>query len=266
MGELDAVWPHLPTTCDRVRTDYRAAGLSHLVCGPVWSDHGYDGEYPLTDYLGHPERYVEFLRWWGMPFTLMLLPDSEPYFDGRQWDMGLIERDLTPFYSHPEIQALTTRVCLAYECVVSIANFVPVFDWMLRIFPHATRFWHNPPGHLSPGLSDEDEQECWRSAARHGIDGLMLQASPSGTALPPIEQMAYDLWDMERRFTGVNSPWGKPILNLHGQPLTVEYGEGVAYPMYHDAAPQSLAVAWGTKARTVQGVVNTLDGSPLRLQ
>lgn len=292
MGELDAVWDRDRATAERVRAAYLKAGFNHAIFGPVWSDHGYDGQYPVTDFLGDPDRYVAFLRWWNAPFSLMALPDSPPYLigpdDDRRWDLARIARDLTPFYAHPEIQRLVVRVGLAYEISgMSIGHFAEGFDWLTATFPHARRYHHNPPGHLGAGLSSEDEEACARSMARHGIHGQWVQCKPidnNDDHLPLPQRLAraiYDVWDVKRRFTGVcepsplllpyyhgahdigpNSPWGAPVLGVDGQPLESVPGEYTAHPLYHDAAtPDAMPPEWGAGMRTIPGIVDCLDGT-----
>jgi hypothetical protein len=131
--------------------------------------------------------------------------------------------------------------------------------------PNVPIYWHNPPGHLSPGTSDEDEQACWRNAAAAGIAGLAEQAAPpssTDTDRPPIEQMQYDLADMVRRFRGdPGSPWGGPIVNCDGATLQVWWREGVAYDIYNGAQPQSIAHTWAQAALSVNGITETGDGA-----
>ncbi len=139
-------------------------------------------------------------------------------------------------------------------------------DYLARVFPTKERFWHNPPGHLSPGNSDENEEACWREAAPY-LHGMMLQAGPpsgeGGDGRTPKEQMTYDLWDMQRRFHGIDSPWGPPVLGADGKPLRLYYREGVTYDLYWNATPEAVAQEWGAAAMTVPHVSGALDGFPV---
>lgn len=268
LDQLDVV--DEATAAEGLRQYRDVRGYTETACGPCEA-LGYHGQYPDTHWLARgPVAYAEQLerRFRGLSRTLFLLPDIAPWFNGREYDWDAIERDLTPFYSHPAMQAVCDRVVTAWETVVSIEEFARVFDWAKRVYPTKPRDWHNPPGHLSPGLSSEDEQTCWRSAAAHGCTGLQMQAGPpsgaGGDGRTAKEQMQYDLWDMQRRFQGVNSPWGPPILNPQtGEPLTLRYREGVTYDLYWHATPESVAKDWGLAACAVANVLSSGDGYPV---
>lgn len=268
MAELDSVWKEDKAEAQRILDAYKALGFNHVPAGtPV--DHGYSGHYPDADWRGDIEGYADFLQWLrqnGVVYTLFLVPDYAPYFLGIHDGFGFdaIERDLTPIFLNPRIQALTLRTATIWEQWAPIAQMGAVFDYQRRIFPNAERCWHNGVGHLSPGGSDESEEGAWRSAAAHGITGFCYQATPPTWQADrePIEQLKYDLWDMARRFgigPGVN-PWGLPIRGPNGQLLTIDFFEGTAYSSYWDGL-FSTGPTWGKAALSVPGIRFALDGS-----
>lgn len=277
---------------------YEAAGrfiapwvgwANHAPIGPPWTPRGYSGQYPQTNWIGRADAYADFLTWMVQRIpvlTLFMLPDAPPYFvNNEDYNWPLIEQDLTPIFRHPRIQALANaghlRVCSQWETYSTIEKMQPVWAYMQRMFPQVKRFWHNPPGHLSPAQGHEDEQAAWRSAVAGGIDGLLLQGAPIDsnvfTARPLpyiidhpedrtiIERTIYDLWDMERRFVGApGSPWGPAFITTSGVPATVEAAEGTAYYMYWESprAQDVCGESWRRCVREVPGVANVLDGLP----
>lgn len=282
MDELDTIWKVDRTEAQRILDAYLSRGFNHITAGPAFMATGYQGpiwgvgrqpQYDPTNWVGDPDGYADFLEWLqshGLAVTLFLLPDCAPYFDGHGWDWSLVERDLTPLYSHPRLQAIIRRTVLAFEVIVSIAEFAKAFDWQRRVFPNALRLYHNEPGHLGPGLSTEDEQACWRSAALHGCQGLALQAHPphawSGRnqdGRTVEDQMMYDLDDMQRRFEGRHdSPWGPEPICCDGVPLVCEYMEGTAASIHNHRWPEVIGRAWGELALRVPHITNALDGAP----
>lgn len=272
MNALDQVWDRDPTTAETILQRYIQRGANHLTAGPAFAN-GYHDQYPPQRWLGRADRYAAYLEWvthHGLAISLWVLPDVPPYYDprARTFDWARVEADLTPFYTNARIQAVVARVVYMWEDYQASAEMVRGYDWLRRVFPHARRYWHNPPGHLSPGEGAENEQAIWRLAAAHGIHGLYLQAWPASaadhTARPPIDQLAYDLHDMVRRFRGeADSPWGRtPILAEDGRPLEVVWAEGTAFDIYNVGAPESLGATWGARARTVPGITDSLDGLP----
>lgn len=287
MATLDALWAQDRAEAERIIGEYTAAGFNHVTVGSIYGP-GYHGHYPFTDWRSNAEGFAEYLRWLagkGVAYTLMLLPDCDPYFygTGHGWDIDAVRRDFGPVYTHPTVHALTRRTCTAWEQYAPIAEMAKAFDLQREWFPNAERFWHNNPGHLSPGNSDENEEECWRSAARHGITGMLLQAAPEGdgqfnnpdgtnhVGYTAIDSMRYDLWDMGRRF-GLNNdkgpkgesagnPWGHAVTQPDGTPLTLDYFEGTAFAMYWHGHGNDLADAWGKAASGVEGVRFCLDGA-----
>lgn len=274
MAELDSLWRHDRAEAERILAEYTAAGFNHVPTGPV-VEIGYHGHYPDTDWRSDPEGFAEFLSWLdtrGLAFTLFVLPDVPTYFGGTAhgWDLARVRADLGPLYTHPAVQALTRRVCLAWEQYAPMAAMAEAFDLLREWFPDAERFWHNPPGHDAPCSSDEHSLDGWVSAAAHGCTGYMFQTWPPQTAphdldgRTPIEMLRYDLWDAVRRLHGKpDSPWGNPpVLTTAGHLMTIEYAEGIAYGQYWADGYEHLGPLWAEAAQSVAGVSpNTLDGA-----
>jgi hypothetical protein len=233
--------------------------------GPPWAN-GYGGHFPATDWLTRVAKFAECYRWLSSQVAVSLVvgPDNGPFYDdgSRTFDWGQMSR-LTSFYDRlTRVEGVQPdRVVSQWEQWQRRSEARRLFDWVRDCFPNARRYWHNPPGHLSPGSGDEEERGTWDSALAAGIHGLYLQADPyQGDGRTPKEQMVYDLGDMKRRATGDHSPWGKPLLTVEGKPMDVIFAEGTAHPMYWHNAPQTLAAEWGAAALTVVG--DTLDGIP----
>lgn len=271
MAELDSLWKHDPNEAERIITEYKALGYNHVPTGPI-IEHGYHGHYPDTNWLGEADRFADFLAWLRsheIEYTLFLFPDFWPWFHGTGvgWDHALIEAQLVPFYRHPRIQALTKRVCVAWEQWASIPEMVKVFDLMRMLFPDAERYWHNGPGHDAPCNNTEHSLDGWVSAAAHGVTGYYFQAHPPETqpseldGRTPLEMMMYDLWDAVRRLHGNGSPWGNPpVLTPRGELLKVVYFEGIAHGQYWHDNYTHIAQAWHDGALSVAGVAASLDG------
>ena len=248
----------------RILDAYQALGMNETIIGPAFTQRGYDGQYPATDWRHDDILGVcEELQRRGIRITLALLPDCSPYFDGYEWDLANYERDFGTIIS--QVGAYASRVQLAWEVVTKNDKTCEAIAWARNMVPNVPIYWHNPPGHLSPGTSDEDEQACWRNAAAAGIAGLAEQAAPpssTDTDRPPIEQMQYDLWDLVRRFRGDSgSPWGGPFFNCDGKMLEVWWREGVAYDIYHQNCDQPMAHVWAQAALSVDGVKDSGDGA-----
>lgn len=282
MAELDAVWDQKPDEAERIIAEYKALGCNHVTVGPI-KDVGYHYHYPDVDWTGNIERFAEFLRWLlahGVEFTLFALPDNAPFFEtpGRGWDMAAVSRVFAAPYARLGELVEIRRVVSAWEQWGPGANMVQVFRWLRRTFPGATDLlWHNGVGHLGPCLGTEFERggmtsnEAWRAIAAEGCTGLALQTWPLNSTIPShdgtpplshLDMLAYDIWDMRRRFVGEASPWGGPIVSsLSGQPLTVEYMEGCAYAQYWTDTARDIGPAW-RQAALDAGARFALDGAP----
>lgn len=278
MAELDAVWDQKPEEAERIIAEYTALGCNHVTVGtPI--DQGYHGHYPDVDWLARPERYAEFLRWLlahGIEFSLFALPDTAEFLDGTdQVRWAAVESRLTPFYRRLVDLVEIRRVISGWEWYTRGADMVRVFAYLARTFPHAReRLWHNPVGHLSPCQGTEYQHggmtspQAWRAVAEAGCTGLAYQAWPINSPIPDttrshLAQLAYDLWDMRRRFTGVDSPWGAAIVDQIGRTLAVEYAEGTAYAMYWTDTARTLGPVW-RQAALDAGARFALDGAPKR--
>ena len=271
LAEIDVIWLHQRNWADRIMERYVELGGTHVLTGPVYAD-GYASE-PDTDWLSDLPGFVRFWRWLGsyVPHvTLVVAPDNRPFYmggDGRPgtFDWGQMQR-LTEFYRRLRQEIAIPRVMSQWEQYGRVADMRVLFQWMRACFPDALRVWHSPPGHLSPGSSDEEDRATWVSAAECGIHGLYLQAAPPHAysvnefGRTPIAQMRYDCWDMVRRFRGIDSPWGDPIIGEDGNPLRVWYAEGTAASIYNAHYADIIGDAWGRQALSVDGVEASLDG------
>lgn len=273
LAELDTVWKTDRAMADSILARYLALGANHIVVNTAVAG-GYHREYPAHDWRGQAEAYADYVTWLhdhGLAISQWVLPDVEPYYDASCpcFDWDVIDRDLTPIYSQARVQAVVHDAVYMWEDYQHSSEMARGYDYLARIFPHARRYWHNPPGHASPGLSDENEEMLWRTAAAHGMAGVYYQAwPPSQNPVPghavgtPIEQMAYDLGDLRRRFIGVDSPWGEPILQSDGSPLEVVWAEGTAFAIYNHGYPDTIGESWCAAALAVDGVTDCLDGLP----
>jgi hypothetical protein len=274
MAELDTIWREDRAMAQRILDAYVARGANHIVVNTAVAC-GYHDQYPAHDWRGKADQFADYLDWLtahGLAISLWVLPDVEPYYFNEQhptrrrtFDWDAIERDLTPIYSHPRVQAAVERVVYMWEDYQASQEMARGFDYLRRVFAAMKRFWHNPPGHLSPGLGSEEDRRLWDLAALHGMHGLYMQAWPPSDTQntperPPLAQMRYDLWDMVRRFRGVDSPWGAPVLTPNGMPLDVVWCEGTAFSIYNDGYADTIGAEWARAALSVDGVTDALDG------
>lgn len=271
MAELDVLWWEQPDEARRILDQYQAWGGNHIMTGGPWGP-SYANHFPRTDWLSKPDGLVRYLRELasrGIAVSYVVAPDVAPYYDERAnvFDWGLMERDYDPFYRAVTQQVAFPRVVTQWEKFGFRADMAVLFDWVREHFPNSRRAWHNPPGHLSPGDGSEEERGTWESAIAHGITDFYFQAiAPDERRQPgdlsPYDQMRYDLWDMERRVSGVNSPWGGPLpLTCLGEPLAITYTEGVAHAQYWEDYPDSIGATWGAGALSVAGVQqHSFDG------
>lgn len=276
LAELDLVWDVMPEEAERILGEYIAMGFNHVTVGsPI--DKGYHGHYPDVNWLDRPERYAAFLNWLldrGVVFTLFAVPDMEPYYlDGdssaRSVGREAIERDFTPFYQRIAALVDVPRATPWWEQWASQDDMVWLFTWLRRLFPNAELRYHNAPGHLAPCWSNQHEGPAWRAVVAAGCDGLDFQAHPESMwdknePRTALGQCLYDLWDMLRRANGTDGdPWGGAIINPRtGQPITIDFFEGCAHPMYWWPRDQAerLPETWGREIRAnVPGVRFLLD-------
>lgn len=268
MDQLDILWLTQPQEAARIAREYLAAGYTHVPVGTLGPET-YSNQNPVMDWREHgPERFAAYLSWlasMGLEWTFFLLYDGDPYFGGpeRGWDLELCARDFDPFFLHPTVQALTRRVCVAWEQWSSTRNMVAAFRFIAARFPNTERLWHNGPGHLSPALSDEDEQGAHRACAAAGMTGMAVQCHPpdDSNGTDPIVRARYDVWDIARRYNGRDgSPWGGPVTRPDGTPLTVECMEVLAHRDYWDGPPApDDAPRYRAAMLAIPGVVHVLD-------
>jgi hypothetical protein len=276
LAELDTIWRDTPDLAERIVQRYLAMGANAIVANTAVAG-GYHRDYPAHDWRGRAEQFADYLTWLhahGLSISLWVLPDIEPYYDASCpcFDWDAVDRDLTPIYAQPRVQAAVSRVVYMWEDYQRSTEMARGYDYLRRVFPTQKRYWHNPPGHASPGLSDEDEQGSWRLAAAHGLDGIYYQAwPPSQNPVPgnavgaPIEQLRYDLWDLARRFFGRDgSPWGSAVTKADGSPLETVWAEGTAYAIYNHRYPTTVGQSWCAAALAVDGVADCLDGLPIQ--
>lgn len=271
MAELDVLWERDQDAARRILDVYQTAGGNHIMTGGPWGP-SYAGHFPFTNWLAKPSALAAYLRELdtrGIAVSYVVAPDVEPYYDqeANVFDWGLMERDYTPFYRQITQEVAFPRIVSQWEKFGFKQDMAVLFDWMRELFPHSRRAWHNPPGHLSPGDGSEEERETWVSAITHGITDFYLQAIPVDAQrapgdLSPFDQMRYDLWDMDRRITGIGSPWGAALpLTVLGERLALLYAEGVAHGQYWEDYPDSIGATWGQGAISVSGVQpHSLDG------
>lgn len=263
VDEIDTVYSaDGPAAAERIMRDYVARGANHNCSGSV-SGGSYGGQYPFTRWIDRPGEYADFLDWQAQftpVHTHFVLADN--FFDdfARTGNFEPIKREYQDFYEDPRIQARITRACIAWEKWAFSHRMVQLYDWLSRLLPHAEMWWHNEPGHLSPGDGTEEERGVWEALVPFRLKGLLLQGWPPDAGLG-VQNVAYDLWDMRRRFRGEHSPWGGPILGLDGKPLACVPLEFSAHSIYNDGYPESIATEWATELVKAEPC-DCLDGIP----
>jgi hypothetical protein len=269
MDELD----NFPDSEDFIVREYRALGYFECTLGGCYSPGYFTGQYqyPPTNWFNDPDRAIRFLqrqvKWANV--TFVCAPDAFPYFDGRTFNWDLMRRDFLPFWKRvcnevPQIK----RVQDGWEMNLSMEVYAQLFDLIHEGFEsrwdEIDLVHHNPVGHLSPGTSDQNELDCWKSAVVHGVTGMRLQAAPpsDNTHLPPHDQMIYDLKDMYRRFNSLpDSPWGSFPLSRWNKPVQLAYGEGCSVDEIHNGLPHSVAQQWGHDAKAaLPDIIGCMDG------
>jgi hypothetical protein len=239
-------------------------GLNQICLGPFYA-LPYDQHWlPPIDWTKQdifPLIYKLKAR--GLHLTLATLPDCPPYFDGRTWDWRRLDADARPIYERLMAERLVDSVRVAWEVVTESAQLCEAARWLRTIFMWSVPvLWHNAPGHLSPGLSSEDEQRCWRDFLAAGGSGLDAQSDPPLSRPDALRAMVVDtLTEMRCRSLGIPSPyypekgvpWGTPLLTNQGQPMLVRNAEYAAYDLYHNRLPWAVAQAYGQAGMTCLG-------------
>ena len=257
---------------DRALDQMIAEGHDHITVGPIVAK-GYDGDYDDTNWVNNYEPILSLMRKArrrGLRVVLTALPDVEPYFhtdeqNGGTWDWALIERDFTPFFTHPEVQELVEDIQHGWENVCANAEFVRVFAYLSRVFPKVRgRWWHGWPDHSAPGLSSEpiSEGEMIRRCKDAGMTGVFWQSGARGRSdderneagRTPIEQFRYDVMDFERHCRDGYGGWPGGV--------DCRPREYYSYWRYRDNMPMTPE-DWGEAARQ-EGAIGAMDGGPKR--
>ena len=278
MDELDG----FPEYEQSIVRGYRSLNYNEVTLGCAYAMPGYrvgstGYTYPATNWIAEPDKAIAFLKrqaqWANITFVLM--PDCAPYFDGRTWDWGAIDRDFLPLWKRiaaevPQIKRFQTY----WELIVSLRDNERICERVHSVWGSQVEIlYHNPVGHLSPGPSSVDEYDCWGNFVHAGGTGMRLQAGPPGSRPDALEAMLYDLQDMERRLSGVPkdlndgkgniNPWGNrpPLITVLGGVPSLWYGEGCSYDEINAGLPHSVAQGWGRAAKqTVPRIAGSLDG------
>lgn len=279
LAEIDTLFKLSEDAAWRVLDAAQQQGINHLMTGPAIAA-GYHNEYPDTDWLDDVATFARLhraIRRRGIAVSLVLGPDIPPYYDqgARDFDWAAMDR-LATFYDRlRDDEGITPfRTVSQWEQWQRAAIMRRLFVWQVARWPRVEAVWHTPPRHLIPGDGAEEDRPSCQSALDAGIRRFYLQASPlddtdefrfpGGTNKDgrlPIDQMAYDLWDMQRRARGTDgSPWGGPLLCPDGTPLAISFGEGLAHPMYWQGVARPVIQQWAAAALSV--VDECLDGLP----
>lgn len=226
---------------ERILRDFIDDGNNSLKFGPVYAA-GYHNHYPNTDWRTSPAKLAEVIAWArdaGVKHVqLFVFPDIPPYFWGPDsgWDTVLCKHDLEYPYKFLRDTGLIDDCVVAWEQYTFVEDFIPVLELLREWFPNHQRGWHNPLGHLSPGHGSE-ETNSWRALSPwlhfHEYQGYPRNIPPPSER-SSYDQTIYDGHDMKRRYDGVNSPWGGPILGASGKPIELRYSEGIGYWVYWD--------------------------------
>ena len=160
------------------------------------------------------------------------------------------------------MQELVEEVQHGWENICTNAEFVRVFNYLRVHFPKARRWWHGWPDHSAPGLSSEpiSEAEMVRRCKDAGMTGIFGQSGARD--LPddvknkdgryPIEQIAYDTMDMNRRCYGTYGGW----------PGGLDFRMREYYSRWRYLYNQPMTPSdWGDAIREAGGV-GAMDGGP----
>ena len=238
-------------------------GLNQICIGPTYAlQYDHHDRPPIDWRFQDPIPLLRKLRTRGLHITLAFMPDCWPFYNGRDaWDFGAFE-SLVPIYQAIADRGLADSIRLEWEVLATNTSYCIAARTARGIFgPTIPIYYHNPVGHLSPGLSSEDEQACWRAFLAAGGSGLDLQCGPPYSRPDALQAMKFDAWDMTRRAHGIDgSPWGGPLLTLDGVPMTVRNAEYAAGDIYHNGLPWATAQQFGREGETVHYITTALDG------
>lgn len=269
MDELD----NFPDWWTRILDAYQVQGRNAVNCGPVVAA-GYHGlGYPDTNWLGNVEGYKVYLRELrrrGIRIKMAMLPDIPPYLieigqNYYRWNWELVERDLTPFYSDPELLELVEEWQLEWEVWAPNDEYVKAAAWARRIVgpprsPTDRRIrYHNPAGHSAPGLGWEPltEGEMWQNCfnAAGGNFGWSMQDG----SYPDFDTFKAAVKDGIKHAKGFN---GWPVMiDPNGQWDFYDMMEYIAYFQTWGDATYQQGQEYGSAA-LAEGAVNVGDGGP----
>ena len=247
---------------DRVLEVYTSLGLNQICIGPAYAliyDHHND---PPIDWATYdPLPLLRKFKELGLHTTLAWMPDCPPYYTNGGWDFGLYLDRYGKVFEAINAERLVNSIRLEWETLATNDDFCIATQLASAYFPGVPIFYHNPVGHLSPGLSSEDERVCWELFLKAGGTGIDLQCGTPYSREDALAAMKYDLWDMRRRALGSSgSPWGGPMLTQAGVPFTVRNAEYSAYDIFHNNLPWNKAQFYG---QTGMGVVGPGDDTAL---
>lgn len=266
----------MPWVQDQCLDEFQRQGYTHITVGPIVAA-GYHGWYHDTNWLGDRAGFVAYLkklRARGIRVELFALPDVAPYFLGDAVDWTAVDRDLTPFYSDPEVQSLIDTVCLEWEWNVRQSLWIEVVKWGRRVFPNHDLSIHFIPDHAAPCLGSElvegggtieSEGAAWGPIVEY-INGWNFQSGAAGTPAneinddgrTPEEQLVYDAKDAIRRFKHGYAGW--PTTGYKGAPLRVRIFEYVSQWLIKGEISEAYARSLGDAIKDLEGSDGYGDG------
>lgn len=258
--------------------EYKARGYTHFTIGPMF-EAGYPG-WPGHDYRGDPAAWVARVEeiWQAGLIPIHWLMPNGPYNVGgeadREIDFAVVERDLTPLMTAPEMQRVTCMVVAGWEVtdkawVKTIRRATALLAWQARVFPRAYRYWHASVDNGAPCDYGEDGEGCegkaWRAMAPY-LHGQFWQTgtaggwnfsepdSPDARRRSFLANLRYEVM----RFQTDHYAQGG-VRGADGKLLDVICGE---YSAYFELVGMSEdeARAYGRLAMTVPGVRGFGDG------
>lgn len=277
---LDEIISFDDATQDRILDDYCAKRYNETALGPCWDPGGYNHQYDPSDYrqnLSQVVKTIRKLKARGLSITFAYGPDAAPYYDGERWDTARLEADFGEvFRTLNELFDEDDTIQLEWECRGPLDAFCVLAESARRMFPRVRRFqYHNPTGHSAPGTGDEPipssfrgemEEYLWRVflgwkwngtawvADKPRGTGLLLQTTPDPDQFRDDRAAAweghrYGVWDFDRRFRGVNSPWGAALMYLdtdgQAKPGVFDSREFLAYCIEQHIATMADSEQWG---------------------
>lgn len=247
---------------------------------------GYHGQFPDTDLLADFDAYLDRMEelWLAgkMPEPA-LIPDCAPAMvDGRLNRQWIIDT-LQPLYLQPRFQAMARRVRMEWEFNIPAEDWQWLSYWCSRIVPNAIICLHLESGHGAPGLSSElaplgpyaDEGAMWMPVApfihcfKEQDTFAFMGATDHGRT--PMQQIAYNLQDMARRFNEVGYRPSFPCgISANGPGIGIqvsadEYGSYACEVSREPRVEADAAFQMGRMALGEYDPVIDYDGTPLYL-